>query len=192
VGERIARWALATQYGKNIAWKPPLITGVKAQGGQIVLTFDVPVDAGNDNPIEGFAIAGEDRRFQPAQAEHAVIRQDSRNQPVYDYKTIVLSSPYVASPIHYRYAWARNPMGNLKPRYNFDSSILPTQRSDHWRITEVPVTFGDTADRQTLNLARQANRLFDMERRLQDAKRLLDAHERQNANALKKWRDRWE
>jgi len=191
VGERMARWALATQYGKNIAWKPPLITGMKTEGGKIVLTFDVPVDAGHDNPIEGFAIAGKDRRFQPAKAEHAVIRKDSHNRPVYDYQTIVLSSPYVANPIHYRYAWGRNPMGNLKPRYNFDSAILATQRSDDWKIYEVPAKFGDKADRQTTNLARQANRLYDMDRRLKDAQHLLDEHQAKNANELKRWQDRW-
>ncbi|MCF7975915.1 MAG: hypothetical protein K9N55_19015 [Phycisphaerae bacterium] len=191
VGERIARWALATQYGENIEWKPPLITGLKTEGGKIVLTFDVPVDAGNDNPIEGFAIAGKDRHFQPAKAEHLVIRQDRSNQPVYDYKTILLSSRYVADPIHYRYAWARNPMGNLKPRYNFDSAILATQRSDDWRIHEVPVKFGDTADRQSMNLARQANRLFDMDRRLKDARHLLDEHQEKNAAELKQWHGKW-
>lgn len=191
VGERIARWVLATQYGKRIAWKPPLITGMKTQGSKIVLTFDVPVDAGHDNPIEGFVIAGEDRRFQPAQAQHLVLKKDSNNQPVFDYKTVVLSSRHVADPIHYRYAWARNPMGNLKPRYNFDSAILATQRSDDWRIHEVPVKFGDKADRQTLNLARQANRLVDMDRRLKDARHLLETHQEKNADELKTWQDRW-
>ena len=190
VGERMARWALASQYSKKIEWKPPVITGMKIENGKIVLTFDVPVDAGHDNPIEGFAIAGNDRRYQPATVEHRVTRKDSRNQPVYDYKTIVLSSRHVADPIHYRYAWARNPMGNLKPRYNFDSAILATQRSDDWKIYEVPVKFGEKADRQTLNLARQANRLFDMDRRLKNARYLLDEHQEENATELRKWKDR--
>lgn len=190
VGERIARWALATQYGKNIAWKPPVITAMKSGGGKIILTLDTPVDAKRGSPIEGFAIAGKDRHFQPARAEHLVIGKDSRDRPVYDYKTIVLSSRHVADPIHYRYAWGRNPMGNLKPRYNFDASILATQRSDNWKIHEVPVKFGDKADRQALNLARQANRLFDMDRRLKDARHLIDEHQVRNANDLKQWRDR--
>lgn len=43
------------------------------------------------------------------------IRKDSRNRPVYDYKTIMLSSRHVTNLIRYRYAWGRNPMGNLKP-----------------------------------------------------------------------------
>jgi len=190
VGERIARWALATQYGKNIAWKPPLITGMKTQDGKIVLTLDMPVDAGHGHPIEGFAIAGKDRRFQPAKVQHIVLKKDSRNRPVYDYNKIVLSSRYVEQPIHYRYAWGRNPMGNLKPRYKFDSTILATQRSDDWKIHEVPVKFGEKADRNTANLARQANRLFDMDRRLKDAQNLLDEHKEKNANELKKWKDR--
>jgi hypothetical protein len=163
---------------------------MKTGDGKIVLTFDAPVDAGNGNPIEGFAISGKDRRFQPAKAENLLIKKDSRKRPVYDYNKIVLSSPYVAEPIHYRYAWGRNPMGNLKPRYNFDSAILATQRSDDWKIYEVPVKFGDKADRNTLNLARQAHRLFDMDRRLKDAQHLLDEHKDENAKELKKWKDK--
>jgi len=190
VGERIARWALATQYGKNIAWKPPVITGMKTAGGKIILTFDVAVDAGHDNPIEGFAIVARDRRFQPAAAQNLVTGKDSRNRPVYDYNRIVLSSPHVADPIHYRYAWGRNPMGNLKPRYKFDSSILATQRSDDWKIYEVPVSFGEKADRNTLNLARQTNRILDMDRRLKDAQNLLDEHKQKNATELKFFKDR--
>ena len=190
VGERISRWALATQYGKNIAWKPPMITDMKTEGGKIVLSFDMPVDAGHDNPIEGFAIAAKDRRFQPAVAQHVVTGKDSRNRPTYDYNRIVLSSPYVADPIHYRYAWGRNPMGNLKPRYKFDSAILATQRSDDWKICEVPIKFGEKADRNTANLVREANRILDMDRRLKDAQRLLDEHKQKNAAELKKLKDR--
>lgn len=185
VGERAARWALATQYGKAIAWKPPVITDMKAGGGKIVLSFDVPVDAKKDSPIEGFAIAGKDRRFQPASAGHVVVSKDSRGRAVYDYTRIELTSPYVAEPVHYRYAWGRNPMGNLRPRYNFDSTTLATQRSDDWKIYEVPVKLGDSADRGALNNARQMNRVLDMERRIKDAQRLIEAEGDKNAAEVK-------
>jgi len=190
VGERIARWALATQYGKNVAWKPPMITDMKTVGAKIILTFNVPVDAGHGYPIEGFAIAAKDRRFQPAEAQNMFIKKDSRNRPVYDFNKIVLSSPYVTNPIHYRYAWARNPMGNLKPRYHFDSAILATQRSDDWKIFEVPVKFGEKADGNALNQARQTNRSLDMDRRLKDARKLFDEHKQKNASELKIFNDR--
>ena len=163
--------------------KPVKIWGWVSPGEKVMVMLD-----GKQRSVT----AGEDRRFQPAKARYLVLKKDSRNRPVYDYKTIVLSSRHVANPIHYRYAWGRNPMGNLKPRYNFDSAILATQRSDDWKIHEVPIKFGDKANRHTINLVRQANRMFDMERRLKDAKFLLDEHQDENAAELKKWQDKWE
>lgn len=180
VGERIARWALATQYGKSIPWQPPMITEMRVLEDKLELSFNAPVDAGRGKPIEGFAIAGEDRMFQPATAENLELRKDKNNRPVYDYNKVILSSPHVAKPIHYRYAWGRNPMGNLKFRYKFDSSILPTQRSDDWRIHEVPYSFGDKADRRTLNQIRRVNRSLDMQRRIKDAQKLIEGNKESN------------
>ncbi len=192
VGERIARWALATQYGEKIDWKPPMVTEMKAEGGKITLTMDIPVTGLRDWPIEGFAIAGLDRRFQTAKAEHLVSGKDDRNRPVYDHSVIVLTSPHVVEPIHFRYAWGRNPMGNLTPRSKNSRAPLATQRSDDWRIHEVPVKFGDEADRQSTHLARQTHRMFDTERRLKDAQRLLDEHQEKNTNELKTWKAKWQ
>ena len=42
----------------------------------------------------------------------------------------------VPNPIHYRYAWGRNPMGNLQAHHNTDIP-LPTQRSDTWPLEEI-------------------------------------------------------
>ena len=70
VGERIAGWALATQYGmKDIRWLPPTIREMKVDAGNMILKLDTS-EAGpyNDGPILGFAIAGKDRKFQPAKA----------------------------------------------------------------------------------------------------------------------------
>ncbi len=185
VGERMARWALSTQYGKRVAWRAPRIIKMETKGNQIILTFDQLVNAQNDSPIEGFAISGKDRRFQPAIAEHFVTKKNERNQPVYEYRKVVLTSPYVSEPIHYRYAWGRNPMGNLRMRYRFDSSTLATQRSDKWKIQETPFKFGEKADRKSLVKARQANKIFDMKRRLLEAQRLIDNQKIKSTNELK-------
>lgn len=160
---------------------------IKGETATLTLTFDIPVASLRDCPIEGFAKAGTDRRFQPAIAEHPVTGTDSRNRSTYDHKTVVLTSPHVPEPVHFRYAWGRNPMGNLMPRSTKSRAPLATQRSDDWRIHEVPVKFGDQADRQSHNQARQANRLLDMDRRLKDARRLLDEHQDKNLNELKMW-----
>jgi len=46
---------------------------------------------------------------------------------------IILSSPLVPEPIHFRYAWCRNPLANLKTS---DHTDIPfeTQRSDDWTL----------------------------------------------------------
>ena len=68
-GERMASWALATQYAKNIRWLPPQLKDLKAGDGKLILQFDTWAGPFNDGPIQGFAIAGKDGRFQPAKAE---------------------------------------------------------------------------------------------------------------------------
>ena len=70
-GERIALWALASQYGinKGVYWKPPMLTKMETTNGKITLYFDSDVAPINDGMIEGFAIAGQDKQFQPAKAE---------------------------------------------------------------------------------------------------------------------------
>lgn len=192
VGERIARWALATQYGTKIEWRPPLITGVKAGDGRITLTFDMAVDGLSSFPIEGFAIAGKSRSYHPATATHRVIGKEANGQPQKDFKTLELTSRQVPEPQHYRYAWGRNPMGNLLPRSAGGSRTpLATQRSDDWRIHETPVRFADSAASGTLNLARETGRLIDMDRRLKEAQRLLDDELQKHTIAREKWNARW-
>ena len=190
-GERIARWALATQYGLKIDWRPPLITGMQAGDGRITLSFDIPVEGVSNTPIEGFAIAGKDRRFHPATAVHLVSGQDAQGRPALDVKTLVLTSPHVPEPVHYRYAWGRNPMGNLIPKSSRSGAPLATQRSDDWRIHETPAHFGETPDRQALNLAREAGRLLDMDRRLKDAQKLIEEQREKHNEAFERWQAKW-
>lgn len=140
-GERIARWALATEYGfaKQLAWMPPMVQEMKVADGSILLTMDVAVNGVDDGgPIEGFSIAGEDRHFHPAKAEHQVTGKDDRGRDQKNNKVLVLSSPMVPNPLHYRYAWARNPMGNLQVQGNTDIPFA-TQRSDDWPHGEMVV-----------------------------------------------------
>lgn len=184
VGERISRWALATQYGfeKDIKWKPPMYTEMNLEGGKIILKMDTWVRAVTNGPIEGFAIAGKDRRFQPAEAEWLVTGKDQHSRPKHDRRVIVLSSPHVPDPIHFRYAWGRNPMGNLQ---SADHNDLPfaTQRSDDWRMENVPVKLTGFDDLAPKDFARRANhesqkalRLDDLGRRLKEAQALIDEH----------------
>jgi len=175
VGERISRWALATQYGfaKEIKWKPPMYTEMKIDDGKIILKMDAIVKPENDGVIEGFAIAGDDRRFQPADASYLVTGKDKHNRPETDKKAIVLSSLLVPKPLHFRYAWGRNPMGNLKTADNNDLPFA-TQRSDDWKMEEVPEKFICDDARQLRGLVQKQLRLDDTQRRLKESQIFID------------------
>ncbi|MCX7827073.1 MAG: sialate O-acetylesterase, partial [Verrucomicrobiae bacterium] len=173
VGERIAQWALATQYGKAIRWLPPQLQEVKPGKGKLVLKMDSEVGAFHDGPILGFAIAGKDGHFQPAKAEW--LDKNARS-------TVVLSSPLVPEPLYFRYAWARNPLENLK---SYDHTDLPfdTQRNDTWPLADMymiytgkkPKTPGilDRGEHAELVRALTAE---DLKRRIQEAKAFLNAN----------------
>ena len=183
-GERIARWALATQYGfaGELDWKPPMLVGMTVREDALVLQLDTPVGDPEDGAIEGFAIAGADRRFHPAGVTYAEVGKDDRGQPRLDQKQLVLRSPLVPAPQHFRYAWGRSPLGNLQATGNKDLPF-PAQRSDDWDMGEVPLgVLGDDWNRQAPLTGAQRNRVLqelrkeDLRRRIAEAEALLHAH----------------
>jgi sialate O-acetylesterase len=182
VGERIAAWALATQYGKSIRWLPPQLLEVKATDGKLILQLDEWVGAYHDGPIQGFAISGKDGRFQPAKAEWLDKNAGKAGGPNWERKMVVLTSPLVPEPLYFRYAWSRNPLENLKA---LDLTGLPfdTQRNDTWSLADMyeiytgkkPATPGILNDLEARNLT-NALKAEDLKRRLEEAKAMLKAN----------------
>ncbi len=177
VGERIARWALATQYGINIRWLPPTVKEMKIEGGRVVLTLDTEVNAYNSGPIYGFALAGSDKKFYPATAVYGTDGRKNVNRSI-----IVLTSPFVSSPVAYRYGWHRNPMGNLK--ISSCELPMPISRSDRWTLNDLyeAYTGKKTAsdvelngeERRTLNRALST---IDKQRRFLEAEAYVKEHQ---------------
>ncbi|MGE5295300.1 MAG: sialate O-acetylesterase [Solirubrobacterales bacterium] len=118
VGKRLALWALAKTYEKDVVYSGPLYRSMKARDGKIVLQFDCVGDGlvAKGGPLKGFAIAGTDRKFVWADA-------------VIEGKTVVVSSDKVSKPVAVRYAWADNPACNL-----YNAADLPASpfRTDDW------------------------------------------------------------
>jgi sialate O-acetylesterase len=135
-GERMARWALSTLYGFNLEWEPAVCTGIERLKDRIIVTFSKEVKSSDDRPIEGFSIAGSDRHFFPAKAAY-VKTKDEKGQQIDDKKRIEVSNNLTVDPVEVRYAWARNPLGNL---VNTDNPIIPVPlfRSDNWDYPEAP------------------------------------------------------
>jgi sialate O-acetylesterase len=119
VGNRLALNARRLVYGENIAYSGPIYKSMKIEDNRIRLFFDHAQDGlmskGGDK-LQGFAIAGEDRKFVWAEA-------------MIDGKTVVVSSPQVAKPVAVRYAWAINPVCNLHNRAGLPASPF---RTDSW------------------------------------------------------------
>jgi sialate O-acetylesterase len=120
VGKRLARWALAKNYGKEgVVYSGPMFRSMAVEGGKVTLSFD-HVGGGlkslDGEPLSHFTIAAGDQKFVPAEA---VIEGD----------TIVLSTAGVTTPVAVRYAWHETAIGNFA-----NAAGLPAVpfRSDDW------------------------------------------------------------
>ncbi len=120
VAQRLARWALAVDYGIRIAHRSPTYKSMARQGNKVVLTFDHVGGGLRTFDVEearGFTIAGSDRKFVPAQA-----RVTGKN-------TVEVWSDQVSEAVAVRYAWADNPVCNL---YTAEGLPATPFRTDDW------------------------------------------------------------
>ena len=119
VGCRLALWAMAKTYGKNIEYSGPLYKNMKVEAGKIHLTF-THIDSGliaKGGELKGFTIAGADRRFVPATAS------------IKDGVVIVESSD-MKQPVAVRYGWS-----DVTTECNlYNAAGLPASpfRTDDW------------------------------------------------------------
>lgn len=193
-GERAAKWALATQYKAldEEYWLPPSINEANVVDHTLQLTMSTPVTMKDESEdqMNGFAIAGLDRRFYPAEVQYLTkVGPDNKSQPVRN--VLVLSSPFVPEPAHYRYAWARNPMANIT---NTRQVPLPAQRSDDWLLEETPVKFPtppgvpatELADRVRGPILREL-RLDDTERRIREAEAIVESLQEKHTKDKAAW-----
>lgn len=120
VGARLARWALARDYGLNVPCQSPTYKTMETNDGKIVLTFD-HVDGGfrpfDVNEPLGFTIAGADKKFVNARAR--ILGPDK----------VEVWSDEVAEPAAVRYAWADNPICNM---YSAVGLPMTPFRTDDW------------------------------------------------------------
>ena len=101
VGARLARWALATVYGKNIVPSGPLFESWSLDGSRAVVTFRhsggrLIVRGHADHACPGFELLGKDGRWRSVIAK-------------IDGARAILEHDAVKEPQGVRYAWADNP-----------------------------------------------------------------------------------
>lgn len=119
VGQRLALWALGTTYKQPIEYSGPLYESMKIEGGEIRLHFTHVgngLEARSTAELQGFAVAGSDRKFYWAAAR-------------LEGNSVVVSSRDVPSPVAVRYAWGDSPRCNL---FNKDGLPASPFRTDDW------------------------------------------------------------
>ena len=120
VGERLARWALANEYGRKLEVSGPIYRrhSIEHEGYKAVLHFN-HVGKGlvskDGQPLNWFVTAGKDGKYFPAQAE---ISGDA----------IVITSPQVAEPWAVRFAWEEGATPNF---FNQDGLPAVPFRTDN-------------------------------------------------------------
>lgn len=132
VGERLALWALAKDYGKkDLVYSGPLCKEMKIEGDKVRIIFDstgsgltvatkkgfAPVVKEPQGELKRFAIAGEDKKWAWADA-------------VIDGKTVVVSNPAVPKPVAVRYGYGMS--GDDCNLYNNEGLPASPFRTDCW------------------------------------------------------------
>jgi sialate O-acetylesterase len=124
VGKRLALWALAKVYGKDLVYSGLLYKSMAVEGGKIRVQFE-HVGGGlvsrDGKPLAEFTIAGADQKFVPATAE-------------IDGGRVIVSSSEVASPVAVRFAWRDDAQPNLSNKEGLPAGPF---RTDTWKsLTE--------------------------------------------------------
>jgi sialate O-acetylesterase len=132
VGERLARWALAKDYGKKIECSGPLYKSMTVKGSDAIIRFDhvgsglmvgkkVGIEQTKEvanGTLKEFSISGADGKWRHANAKIVG-------------NTVVVSNKAVAKPVAVRYAYTMNPAGaNLYNKAGLPASPFTTD--DHW------------------------------------------------------------
>jgi len=117
VGNRLALWALAKEYGKqDLVYSGPLYKTMKVEGNKIRLSF-AHVGGGlksrDDKPLAEFEIAGEDGKFVAAEA-------------TIDGDTIIVQAKQVAVPTQARFGWRNVANPNLVNKEGLPASPFQT------------------------------------------------------------------
>ncbi len=128
VGKRLAQAALPVAYGRETLGGGPVYRSMQIEGGRVILTFDQigeglsTSDHNRYGYVNGFSIAGADRKFVWAKA-------------YIDGNRVVVFSEKVADPVAVRYGWSNNPCDdNL---VNSAGLLASPFRTDSWKgITE--------------------------------------------------------
>ena len=120
VGKRLARIALARDYGLQLPYLNPQFKSMTIEDEKIKLSFEHVGSRLYTFDVKtaiGFVVAGEDQVWHPATAQ------------LTSKSTIEVLCAQVPNPVAVRYAWADNPVANV---YSREGLPLTPFRTDNW------------------------------------------------------------
>ena len=127
VGIRLALVALGQYYGKSVKFAGPTFEDARFADGKATITLKhaegLTARGGGDGKVQGFQIAGADRKWVWADAK------------IGPNDTVVVWSDQVKEPAAVRYAWSSNPVTNL---YNAAGLPAAPFRTDDWPGVTAP------------------------------------------------------
>lgn len=126
VAERLARLALAKDYGIAMPHRSPEFKSLAVNGNKAVVTLDTfgsKLRAMDVKEVKGFAICGADRKWVWATAN------------ITGADTVEVSAESVPQPVAVRYAWADNPVCNL---FSVEGLPVTPFRSDDFPMITAP------------------------------------------------------
>lgn len=111
IGKRLAFAARVLAYGEKFEYSGPVVREATVSGAVAKITFDHLGDglSAKDGKLGGFALAGADGEFVPAEAE--VVGNE-----------VIVKSEAVKEPKQVRYNWDDFPVGNLFNKDGFPAS----------------------------------------------------------------------
>lgn len=128
VAKRLARIALAKDYGQTLVYQGPTFKSLEVAGDKAVVTFE-NVGGGlytfDTKEATGFAVAGEDKIWHKGVG---IVKGPDK---------VEVSSPAVSVPVAVRYAWADNPVANLKSKEGLPATPF---RTDDWPLSTLPTS----------------------------------------------------
>lgn len=116
VGRRMALWALATVYGRDVPYSGPMYRSMTVEGNKIRIHFahaDGGLTTSDGRAPSHFRIAGRDKQFHPAIA-------------MIDASTVLVFSERVPEPVAVRFAFHETDVPNLINREGLPASLFRT------------------------------------------------------------------
>jgi sialate O-acetylesterase len=126
VGARLALAGRGIAYGEKLEYSGPIYDKMAVKDGKVVLSFTHTGKGleAKDGPLQGFTIAGADKKFYNARAQ---IQGDH----------VLVWSDQVKQPAAVRYGWANCPVVNL---WNKDGLPASPFRTDDFPMVTAPKT----------------------------------------------------